>query len=159
MNIILTLLVISLSILAVMILGVLVWAMVVSVREPSVSERPSKRTQPCYVLDDEDDELSPCELVMKYSIPLTDAEFERMMFDRHYANQLCDKYFVQPQRDMDMAMHTHQVTHQMAHQMAVDAHCVACQQAAELHNQAHDMALHDAQMHNDMFNNCGNPFF
>lgn len=159
MNIILTLLVIGLSTLTVTVLGVLVWALVVSARSPSVSERPSKRTPSvCYVMDDEDYELSPCELVMKYKPPITDDEFERMIFDADFANQICDMYFV-PQSDMDMAMHTHQAAHQMAHQMAVDAHCVACQQAAELHNQAHDMALHDAQMHNDMLNNCGNPFF
>lgn len=154
MNILLTLLVIGVSILAVTILGVLVWAMAVSVREPSVSERPSKRTPSVfYVMDDEDYELSPCELVMKYKPPITDEEFERMIFDGKFANRICERFFVQPQSDMDMAR-----MQQAAHQMAVDAHCVACQQAAELHNQAHDMALHDAQMHNDMFNNS-NPFF
>lgn len=158
LNIILTLLVISLSTLAVIILGVLVWALVVSARGASVSERPSKRTPSvCYVMDDEDYELSPCELVMKYKPPITDEEFERMIFDGKFANQIRDRFFVQPQSDMDMAR-MHQVAHQMAHQMAVDAHCVACQQAAELHNQACEMALHDAQMHNDMFNNS-NPFF
>lgn len=81
MGIIMILFVICLATLAVMMIVALLWALVVSVRGSSVGEksRKSMRTQPGrYVMDDEDYELSPCELVMKYNVPLTGAEFDRL---------------------------------------------------------------------------------
>lgn len=139
----------------------LIWDLFVFPKKEKM-RKTTRATVARYVIDDEDVALSPAELVMKYNLPLTTVEFDRLCFDREYANRVMDAHFVQQQRDdMDSAMHMHQIAHQTAQQMAAGAHGIAYQQAMDFYSQAHDMAQQNNAMHNDMFNACssGGMFF
>lgn len=133
----------------VLILGLLIYLIIFAIYSPEIdytSTRPARPPKQRIILDEEDADLCPFDLVAKYGIELTDEEFDRFMFDPKFTQKVLNENFqTQMQHDMETAMQMHHT----AHQMSMDAH-----------QQAHDVAMQHMDLHNDMFNNsCGNPFF
>lgn len=133
----------------VLVLGLLIYLIIFAICSPEIDHTSTRSARPPkqrIILDEEDADLCPFDLVAKYGIELTDEEFDRFMDDPAFTRHIISLNFQeQAHHDMETAMQMHHSAHQMA---------------METHQHANDMAQHHMDMHNDMFNNsCGNPFF